>query len=76
MDNDAPRGQQDQLEEHSLPGTNQAGTGPGSSEDDPGDASTEGTPQRQEDLDAHSLPGTNQAGTGPGASETDDRTDA
>jgi hypothetical protein len=60
---------QDRLEEHSLPGTNQAGKGPGSSEENdqenqesgPGDTGS----QHQDQLEEHSLPGTNQAGKGP-----------
>lgn len=56
-------GQKGQLETHSLPGTNQAGKGPGSreecdQEDLPGGAES----TRQERLEKHSLPGTNQAG--------------
>jgi hypothetical protein len=34
MENDDHGGKQDQLEEHSLPGTNQTGKGPGSCEED------------------------------------------
>ena len=56
----------DQLEEHSLPGTNQAGKGPSPSEENnqenrPGS----GGAQHQKQLEKHSLPGTNQAGKGP-----------
>lgn len=66
-DNDQP----EQIEEHSLPGTNQAGKGPGESEEEdvergrlgtadettrPADAPPEGQ------VEQHSLPGTNQAG--------------
>ena len=58
-------GEQEELEEHSLPGTNQAGKGPGSNEKTP-----ENSPGREghdkEQLEEHSLPGTNQAGKGPG----------
>ena len=66
MKNDGHRGTKDQLEAHSLPGTNQAGKGPGSREkhdheDRPGGAE----PQEQKQLEKHSLPGTNQAGKGP-----------
>lgn len=57
---------QEQIDEHSLPGTNQAGKGPASAEkegqqDRPGGERA----QRQEQLEKHSLPGTNQAGKGP-----------
>ncbi len=63
MENKDHGGEQDQLEEHSLPGTNQAGKGPGSGEQNdqekrPGGAEAE----HQEQLEEHSLPGTNQAG--------------
>jgi hypothetical protein len=66
MKNDGQRGKKNQLEAHSLPGTNQAGKGPGlrekhDQENGPGGAE----PQRQEQLEKHSLPGTNQAGKGP-----------
>jgi hypothetical protein len=59
-------GKQDQLEKHSLPGTNQASKGPGSCENNeeenrPGEAETE----QRERVEKHSLPGTNQAGRGP-----------
>jgi hypothetical protein len=72
MDNTDRRGEQDQLEEHSLPGTNQAGKGPDACEQpDP-----ENTPGRGRQHDAaleeHSLPGTNQAGKGPSSAEKND----
>lgn len=64
------RSAHDRLEEHSLPDTNQVGTGPGeydAEQDEP----REGTQAfRDEQRKEHSLPGTNQAGTGPG--EEDD----
>lgn len=68
---DHPEQIPEQREEHSLPGTNQAGKGPGESEEEdvergrlgtteettrPADAPPEGQVER------HSLPGTNQAG--------------
>ena len=56
---------QDQLDEHSLPGTNQAGKGPGSSEKKDQENGQENDPEND---DEHSLPGTNQAGKGPGSS--------
>jgi hypothetical protein len=60
---DKNRGKQNQLEEHSLPGTNQAGKGPGSPEEnDQNDGSDRGRAQDQDQLEEHSLPGTNQAG--------------
>jgi hypothetical protein len=56
-------GKQEQLEEHSLPGTNQAGKGPGSlEENDQKDGPGRGRAQDQDQLEEHSLPGTNQAG--------------
>ena len=70
MENEDHGGKQDQLEEqleeHSLPGTNQAGKGPGSSEDNdqenrPGGEAAH-QDQLEEQLEEHSLPGTNQAG--------------
>jgi hypothetical protein len=57
-----PKGEQ--LEEHSLPGTNQAGTGPDDCEDhseQPHHSRAQASRQ-QEQLEKHSLPGTNQAG--------------
>ena len=61
-------GEQDQLEEHSLPGTNQAGKGSESGEKaDPGTRPRGVGAQRQTHLEKHSLPGTNQAGKGPGS---------
>ena len=65
MKHDNHGGKPDQLEEHSLPGTNQAGKGPGSPETGtPKNAprGAESPPQGQ--LENHSLPGTNQAGKG------------
>jgi hypothetical protein len=53
---------QDQLEHHSLPGTNQAGKGPEPSEDNQKNRPDGEEPQGQDHLEAHSLPGTNQAG--------------
>jgi hypothetical protein len=59
--NDKNRGAKDeQHEEHSLPGTNQAGKEAGSGGSELHDtASSGGHPHDQ--LDEHSLPGTNQA---------------
>ena len=65
----------DQRDQHSLPGTNQAGKGPSSSEQhDREKQPSEGEADTSEQLDEHSLPGTNQAGTGPGSSQKEDRT--
>jgi hypothetical protein len=60
-------GKQDQLEEHSLPGTNQAGKGPGACEKDDQDNRPDGGGRAKHDdqLQEHSLPGTNQSGKGP-----------
>jgi hypothetical protein len=63
-------GEQDQLEEHSLPGTKQAGRGPVLCEEtDQENSSGRGGSQQQEQLEEHSLPGTNHAGKGSGSSE-------
>lgn len=57
---------QEPLEKHSLPGTNQAGRGPGSGEqDEPGQGPEDARAPDHGQLDSHSLPGTNQAGKGP-----------
>ena len=58
----------DQLEEHSLPGMNQAGEGP----DEPERDADDGAPM-DERLREHSLPGMNQAGEGPEAEDPADR---
>jgi hypothetical protein len=65
------RGKRDQLDEHSLPGTNQDGTGPGSCEKNGREHTPGGMPPPPDQLDEHSLPGTNQAGKGPGSREKD-----
>jgi hypothetical protein len=63
MADENPRRKGDQLEEHSLPGTNQAGKGAEdcqeTSEQPRSRAEESG---QQEQLEKHSLPGTNQAG--------------
>ena len=65
MENQDHGGKQDQLEEHSLPGTNQAGKGPGSGEkSDQENGPGAGGAEHQDQLEEHSLPGTNQAGKG------------
>ena len=62
------------LEEHSLPGTNQAGKGPGSREENDQQNGPSGAKsQHQRQLEEHSLPGTNQAGKGPGSRERNDQ---
>jgi hypothetical protein len=64
-------GKQGPVEEHSLPGTNQAGKGPGSGEENNHETGPRGGgSQHQDRLEEHSLPGTNQAGKGPGSTET------
>jgi len=73
MKNDDHAAMDEQLEKHSLPGTNQAGKQAGSCETDARD--TEGADSdgpREDQLEKHSLPGTNQAGKGPGSCEEDD----
>jgi hypothetical protein len=63
MGNDDHGGKQDQLEEHSLPGTHQAGKGPGTCEEtDQENGPGLDEPQQQDQIEEHSLPGTNQAG--------------
>ena len=74
MENEDHGGEQDQLEEHSLPGTNQAGQGPSSCEETDQENTTGGEgPQPQDQLEEHSLPGTNQAGKGPSSCEETDQ---
>lgn len=59
MENEDHGGKQDQLEEHTLPGTNQAGKGPGAGEKDDQENKPGGRgAQRQEQLEEQSLPGT------------------
>lgn len=63
MKNEDHGGKQDQLEKHSLPGTNQAGKGPSSCEkNDQGNRPGDGGKQHLDELEEHNLPGTNQAG--------------
>jgi hypothetical protein len=63
MENEDHGGKQDQLQEHSLPGTNQAGKGPSSCEkNDQENKPGVGVAEHQDQLEGHSLPGTNQAG--------------
>ena len=70
MDHENRSANEEQLEKHSLPGTNQAGKGPGSCESDETDDGPVGREGRQQDqLEEHSLPGTNQAGKGPAPCE-------
>jgi hypothetical protein len=65
-------GKRDQLNEHSLPGTNQAGKGPGSCEEnDPENKPGGGGAQHQDQPEKHSLPGSNQAGEGPTKPDAD-----
>ncbi len=67
MEKKSHGGTQDQLEDHSRPGTNQAGKRPNSDEktDDRKRVDGRRTPH-QAHREEHSLPGTNQAGKGPG----------
>jgi hypothetical protein len=63
MENEDRRGKRDQLDEHSLPGTNQAGKGPGSCEQNDQEKRRGGAgAEHQDQVEEHSLPGTNQAG--------------
>ena len=62
-------GMDDRLEEHSLPGMNQAGEGP----DEDEAVERENAPPMDEQLKEHSLPGMNQAGEGPEADDPKDR---
>jgi len=73
MKNQEHSGKQDQLEKHSLPGTNQAGKARRPSEET-GQEGTPGraAPQHQDGVEEHSLPGTNQAGKGPNGEEEND----
>jgi hypothetical protein len=71
MENKDRRGEQDHLEKHSLPGTNQAGKGPEPSEEDDAEDKPGRGRQRDGALEKHSLPGTNQAGKGPSTGEND-----
>jgi hypothetical protein len=68
MANEDPGDMPDQLEEHSLPGTNQAGKDSRPRKrSDRKNRPRAGEPTHQDHLEEHSLPGTNQAGTGPGS---------
>lgn len=72
MKDNGHSGKQDQLEEHSLPGTNQAGKGPDAWEKgDHRNGQGGSTSQHQTHLEEHSLPGTNQAGKGPASDKED-----
>ena len=73
MENEDHDGKHDQFEEHSLPGTNQAGKGPGSCERNDPENRPGGVGAHQDQLEEHSLPGTNQAGKEPGSFEKNDR---
>lgn len=65
MGRESRRPRPDRVEQHSLPGTNQAGKGPGTCEEPgrPKNSSEEGV-LRPNGLSRHSLPGTDQAGKG------------
>ena len=60
MSNEDRGGKDEQPEEHSLPGTNQAGKEADSGGDEVHDTAKNGR-QPHGQLDEHSLPGTNQA---------------
>jgi hypothetical protein len=62
--NENPGGKREQLEQHSLPGTNQAGKGADPCEND-SDQERRSRAGDRSQLEEHSLPGTNQAGKGP-----------
>ena len=69
MENRGQGDTQDQLEQHSLPGTNQAGKGPEKNDQEsrPGGGAEHQDQHgdlgdKQDQLEEHSLPGTNQAG--------------
>jgi hypothetical protein len=63
---------EEQLEEHSLPGTNQAGKEASSCEENDREKRPGRAPQHQDQLEEHSLPGTNQAGKEATGCEKDD----
>ncbi len=71
MDKEPEGREQDQLKEHSLPGTNQAGKGA-----NPGEKAGQLNGPREaprpphDQLQEHGLPGTNQAGKGPSPGDT------
>jgi hypothetical protein len=66
MKNEDRGGRQEQLEEHSLPGTNQAGKDIVPCEENDQEKMSGGAESPEdEQLEEHSLPGTNQAGEGP-----------
>ena len=74
MENEDHGGKHDQLEEHSLPGTNQAGKGLSSCEkSDQENSPSGGGPQHKDQLEEHSLPGTTQAGKGLSSCEKNDQ---
>ena len=72
MEDENRGSEQDQLNDHSLPGTNQAGKEAGSCEEnDQENRPGGGRAQHQDQLEKHSLPGTNQAGKGPAKPDAD-----
>lgn len=73
MKNEGPGDRPGQLEEHSLPGTNQAGKRARPRKRNDGKNGPRGEEATdQEQLEDHSLPGTDQAGKGPGAADRAD----
>ena len=65
-------GGEEQLEEHSLPGTNQAGKEAASCEEKDDKKRSGSATEHQEQLEEHSLPGTNQAGKEASSCEESD----
>ena len=72
MDNEVPGDRPDQLEEHSLPGTNQAGKGARPRQGNDRKNRPRGGATTPDQLEEHSLPGTDQAGKGPGSCDKHD----
>jgi hypothetical protein len=60
---------EDELEKHSLPGTNQAGKGPEAGEKDCDDKPAVQPGTQQDQPGKHSPSGSNQAGEGPDPTE-------
>jgi hypothetical protein len=70
MENPDDDRKQDQLEKHSLPGTNQAGKGPSLGENGARLNRPSQAPEQQDEQQReHSLPGTNQAGKSASAGD-------
>jgi len=68
MEDKAPGDRKNPLDEHHLPGTNQAGKKSRARKgNDRANRPRGGKATHQDHLEEHSLPGTNQAGKGPGS---------